>query len=263
MDSKHFDELTRALSTKSDSRRAALRRLLGTATALLGGLTAFDAAAAAGCRTNSQCGRCRRCQKQPGQRQGRCVPARNGQACGECRRCRNGRCAPAPNGQACRQCGQCQSGACRPVAGRCGGTDARCTYCRQDGICTVPRPCGPCEVCDQAEGCVRDDVLVCGENRECCLGDCCDEGESCKGFVCCTPDRFCGERCCRFGTYCASAPRSQCCPDGAGLCGTECCDTASGCYECVSGQCRYKCVGFDFCDRNGICQNCGPTGCGG
>lgn len=88
-----------------------------------------------------------------------------------------------------------------------------------------------------------------------------------EACLCCDQDGRgpkCGDRCCFQGFSCLDAANSTCCWSDSTLCGDGCCPTKNGCYECVGGECRYKCKGYDYCDRNGVCQNCDPsTGCGG
>jgi hypothetical protein len=140
---------------------------------------------------------------------------------------------------------QCPDGTCVPITGGCCDADecGDCGTCVGGSCVEVPGICDDdnCERCNFSTGTCEPRCT--GMFGVCCNGQC-----WASGFGSFTP---CGTTCC------SSQFNQTCCED------TTCCP-ATPCYECAGGSCRYKCEGFDSCDKDGVCKNCDPTtGCGG
>ena len=241
MESSRFDDLVRRLSA-APTRRDALRGVAAAALASLPGRSAADVAEA---------GRRRK------RKRNRCTEElRCGSDC-----CGRGRFCCFPDSDLC-----CADGTwCCPLA-----TGYAC--CAAGESCSHPWGDDVTNVCCPSE---RQWHTATDEIRCCPPGTIALDGITTDDAPCCPVEKMCGTTCCGdLAPVCIDPARERCCTEsgacgneccvgGATCCGGECCFT-DRCHECQGGTCVDTCNGpGDWCDRNGICQNCGEYGCGG
>ena len=205
MGSGQFDEVVKA-ATGSATKPAALRIVAG---GILGGLLGLSGPVQARVRR-------RRCPPGTTRCNGRCV--------GPDRLC-NGTCCPA--GGACCVAGsghhQCFPSVCKKHAEP--SPEDECCY-SWEGCAAVPggtgKACCPREqVCKDARGdkiccegaCCGDRcVLSCNSADDCCAGVQCLVSQGGSDYVCCSPDRACGNVCCNRHFSCSGS--GECVPEG-------------------------------------------------
>ena len=268
MDSWRFDEITKALATKT-SRRQTLRRLGGIlgATALAGffpGLAfasnstcAHFCAAVFGADTPAA----GQCTSDAAHGKGLCYtcgPASAGGTKSICCPGGSGHCTSYSSATCCAGSQTCCGGTCTscPTGGVCSGSSCVCPAGQSNchGTCknttSDPTNCGTCgHVCAAGETCVSG-ACTCGSH-----GDC-PAGQSCCGGMCVNEQTdtqncgACGHACSAGQGCCSGTCTNLTTTSNCGTCGTTCSGTTPA---CCSGACK------DLSNDANNCGQCGHT----
>jgi hypothetical protein len=281
MEDRHFDNWTRTLVGASPRRQMA-RTLAGAAAAgVLAAVGVTRVVEAKQCRDHADCPGCARCDREPGEKKGRC---RDG--CGRSKVCCNGICEiPGPDTcctrrehcsdeRGCLACqietGRCKSGACAEDDPDLLCNGVCCQSADMTCVGTIFRECRPNERVTEEDGCCPSGRETCGTPSDPAFAkrECCDDDETCVREKCCSNQKKCGNACCegdrvcnrRTGKCCVPCLDGRCCPGDqkcvdTGVLGARfCCDRpcgerSDGTFEtccdpgqrCLDGECRDDC----------------------